>query len=137
MEISSPPPTGKGPAERFTGDVWVDLVPAGSAPSRVQAAMVRFSPGAHTFWHRHAMGQTIHVMAGTALVGTRDGRIFEARPGDTVNCPGGEDHWHGAASDTFMQHLVVSDTGDGSVPSVDWLEAVTDAQYNGPRTRHE
>lgn len=135
MEFSTPQPTGKGPAESFTGDVWFDVIHAGSTPSRIRANMVRFSPGAHTFWHRHVMGQTLHVTAGIALVGTRDGRILEAHPGDTVVCPAGEDHWHGAGPDRFMEHLALWEGSSETVPETVWLEAVTPEQYRGPRTR--
>lgn len=134
MEFSTPQPTGKGPAEWFTGNVWFDVIHAGSAPSRMRANMVCFSPGAHTFWHRHVMGQTLHITAGTALVGTRDGRIFEAHPGDTVACPAGEDHWHGAAPEHFMEHLALWEGAGESVPETIWLEALTLEQYQGPRT---
>jgi len=33
MEIFTQPPTTKGPAETFTGDVWVDLIHAGPEPA--------------------------------------------------------------------------------------------------------
>ena len=45
--------TTKGPAEWFTGDVYIDPVAAPAAPSRVQASLVHFMPGARTAWHRH------------------------------------------------------------------------------------
>jgi hypothetical protein len=32
MEISRKPPTGKGPAEMFTGDVWIDPITRGLPP---------------------------------------------------------------------------------------------------------
>ncbi|HWH99754.1 MAG TPA: hypothetical protein VNT27_05440 [Propionibacteriaceae bacterium] len=43
--------TGKGPAEWFTGDVYIDSVAAPAAPSRVLASLVHFMPGARTAWH--------------------------------------------------------------------------------------
>lgn len=36
-------------------------------------ALVRFTSGARINWHRHAVGQTLHVTEGVGLVGTRDG----------------------------------------------------------------
>ena len=50
-------PTVKGPASWFTGDVWFDAYYAGTEPSRARLNLVRFAPGAHTAWHRHAVGQ--------------------------------------------------------------------------------
>lgn len=68
-------------------------------------------------------------MSGVALIGTRDGVIIEAHPGDTIGCPPGEEHWHGATPDHFMEHIALWE-GD----EVDWLEHVTDADYGRPRT---
>ncbi|MFJ5234102.1 cupin domain-containing protein [Kitasatospora sp. NPDC088391] len=136
MEFVTPRPTAKGPAEWFTGDVRWDVLAAGAAPSRLRFNLVRFAPGARTHWHAHAVGQTLHVVSGTALIGTRDGTVFEAQPGDTVSCPPGEEHWHGATADRFMAHHALWEaTGDGT-PETTWAEPVTDAQYAEPaRTR--
>ena len=49
-------PTVKGPAEWFTGDVWFNVYYAGEEPSRSRLNLVRFAPGGHTAWHRHAVG---------------------------------------------------------------------------------
>lgn len=135
MEFVDPTPTGTGPAEWFTGDVWFDVIHAGAEPSRVRMNLVRFAPGARTFWHHHVLGQTLHVVSGVALVGTRDGVVFEAHPGDTVTCPPGEEHWHGATADRFMEHFAIWE-GDGTgAPETTWLDEVTDDQYTAPRTR--
>ncbi len=32
-----------------------------------------------------ALGQTLHIVSGIALIGTRDGTVFEARTGETRN----------------------------------------------------
>lgn len=135
MEFIASVPTGKGPAEQFTGDVWYDVIYAGKEPSRTRTNMVRFSPGARTFWHHHVLGQTLHIVNGVALVGTRDGVVFEAHPGETVTCSAGEEHWHGATDDRFMEHLAIWE-GDGEgTPETTWLEEVTDEQYRSARTR--
>ncbi|GAA1373666.1 (R)-mandelonitrile lyase [Streptomyces beijiangensis] len=134
MELVKKQPTVKAPADWFTGDVWFDVIHAGQEPSRMRANMVRFSPGAHTNWHSHAVGQTLHVVAGVALIGTRDGTVLEAHPGQTVTCPPGEEHWHGATPEFFMEHLALWEgLGDGT-PETAWLEPVAEDQYNGPRT---
>ena len=90
--------------------------------SRAAAVTVRFTPGAHTAWHRHANGQTLHVTDGRGLVQARGGEVIEIRPGDTIYTPPGEWHWHGAAPDHFMAHLAMweglADGQDG--PETDW-----------------
>ncbi|KIE24971.1 cupin [Streptomyces sp. MUSC 125] len=136
MEFLSRQSTSKAPAEWFTGDVWWDVIHPGDAPSRMRAVLVRFTPGARTAWQHHALGQTLHVVSGVALVGTRDGTVFEAHPGQTVSCPPGEEHWHGAAPDHFMEHLALWEGSDDGTPETSWAEHVTDEQYAaGPRTR--
>ncbi len=45
----------KGPADWFTGDVYIDMIPSGSAPSRLGAANVHFTPAARTVWHTHPL----------------------------------------------------------------------------------
>src|SRR4051812_17318611 len=97
MELKHVTATVKTPATAFTGDVYMTPIHTGTGPSWMTVALVRFPPGARTNWHRHAVGQTLHVTEGVGLVGTRDGAVVRARAGDTVVCPPGEDHWHGAA----------------------------------------
>lgn len=135
MEFITPQPTTKAPAEYFTGDVWFDVIYTGQEPSRMRANMVRFSPGARTYWHHHAVGQTLRVVSGVALIGTRDGTIFEAHPGETVTCPPHEKHWHGASPERFMAHLAMWEAPADDRPETTWMEEVTDEQYHGPRAR--
>jgi hypothetical protein len=59
MELDPVTPTAKAPAERFTGDVYVNQVHPPHEPSRLIAGYVRFTPGARTNWHSHALGQTL------------------------------------------------------------------------------
>ncbi|MDE5615082.1 MAG: cupin domain-containing protein, partial [Treponemataceae bacterium] len=48
-------------------------------------------------------------------------------PGDCVNIPAGVKHWHGAAADSWFQHLAVEVPGEGT--RNEWLEPVTDDVY--------
>lgn len=130
MEIIPKPPTTKGPAAMFTGDVYVDSIAAPKEPKqRMVAARVRFTPGARTAWHSHVLGQTLHIAEGVALLGTRDGRVIRATPGQSIYTPPGEEHWHGATPDDFMEHLALLDNADDPSTTTDWLEHVTDADY--------
>lgn len=74
MELVEKTPTAKAPTDRFTGDVWVDGIAEGRPPSRLKAAAVHFAPCARTAWHRHLVGQTLHVTAGIGLVQSRAAR---------------------------------------------------------------
>ena len=120
-------PSGRGPAEWFTGTVRIDPLFSPPAPARVAGALVTFEPGARTAWHTHPLGQTLVVTAGLGLVQREGGPVEEIRPGDVVWFPPGEKHWHGAAPATAMSHVAIQEKLDGT--AVDWLEQVTDAQY--------
>jgi quercetin dioxygenase-like cupin family protein len=131
VEFQPKPPTAKGPAEWFTGDVWIDSIVRGEEPSRVRVSAVRFTPAARTAWHSHAIGQTLYVTEGRGLVQSRGGDIAEIRPGDVIYTPADEWHWHGAAPDHFMTHLSITEAvaPAGERPEADWGERVTDEEY--------
>lgn len=131
MEVKPRQPTAKGPAETFTGDVWLDQIARGAEPSRIRANLVRFSPGARTAWHSHAVGQTLYVTDGVGLIQARGGPVTQIRAGDVVYAPPGEEHWHGATPDGFMAHLSLTEGTAGAGPEVDWKDHVTDAEYQG------
>lgn len=121
----------KGPAEYFTGDVQVDMLFPPNETADFSGAYVTFQPGARTNWHWHPAGQHMIVTDGVALTGTRDGKVIEFKKGETVWCPAGIDHWHGATPGAPMTHLVISGVKDGK--AVVWKEKVTDEQYNAKR----
>ncbi|MFF3784363.1 cupin domain-containing protein [Streptomyces sp. NPDC001933] len=121
-------PTVKTPADRFTGDVYLSLIEAPTEPARLAIGLVRFTPGARTNWHSHANGQTLYITDGIGLVGTRDGYVVRVSAGQTVKCPAGEEHWHGATDSTLMTHIATV-VGDGKGDGTTWLEPVTDEQF--------
>jgi quercetin dioxygenase-like cupin family protein len=133
MEIVKREPTARGPADRFTGDVWLDVIARGEGPSRIRVNTVRFTPGARNAWHRHAVGQTLHVTEGVGRVQARGGEILEIRAGDTIHTPPGEWHWHGAAPDHFMTHLAMWEAPAGAEPETEWGDKVSDEEYGGGR----
>jgi quercetin dioxygenase-like cupin family protein len=122
-------PSGKGPAEYFTGTVRVDPLFKTEAPARVSGASVTFEPGARTAWHTHPLGQTLVITSGFGQVQRWAGPIEQIHPGDVVWFPPGEKHWHGASPTTFLTHLAIQEQLDGK--AVHWLEQVTDEQYAG------
>ena len=130
MEIQPRAPTLKAPPEKFTGDAWLDVIVKGDEPSRIRVSVVRFSPGARNAWHAHAVGQTVHVTEGLGLMQARGGAVMEVRPGDTIQTPPGEWHWHGAAPDRFMTHLAMWEAPPQG-GETEWGDQVTDADYLG------
>jgi quercetin dioxygenase-like cupin family protein len=132
MEILSKPPTSKADPAHFTGQAWFDLIVRGAPPSRVRSSIVRFAPGARNAWHRHAVGQTLHVLEGRGLAQARGDEILEIRPGDTIVTPPGQWHWHGATPEHFLTHFTVYEAADDGEETT-WGDQVTDAEYAGPR----
>jgi quercetin dioxygenase-like cupin family protein len=128
-------PSSQGPAEYFTGHVRIDPLFASSEPAHAQGGSVTFDPGARSAWHTHPLGQTLIVTAGCGLVQCSGKPARVIRPGDVVQCPPGEKHWHGATATTGMTHIAIQEALDGKV--VDWLEKVTDAEYQSANDQGE
>lgn len=120
-------PSGKGPADWFTGAVRIDPLFPATGAARAAGNTVTFEPGARTAWHTHPLGQTLIVTAGMGLVQRWGGPPETIRPGDVVWFEPGEKHWHGAAPGTAMTHIAIQEALDGK--AVDWMEHVTDSQY--------
>ena len=76
--IRSGADTQKGPADWFTGDVYIDQVAVPAGSSTFAALLVHFAPGARTAWHTHPHGQTIFVTEGVGLC-QREGDPIEVR----------------------------------------------------------
>lgn len=121
--------SNKGPADWFTGTVRIDPLFQANAPARAIGASVTFEPGARTAWHPHPLGQTLIVMAGCGRAQREGGPIEEIRPGDVVWFAPGEKHWHCAAPTTAINHIAIQESLDGK--PVDWMEKVSDEQYQG------
>jgi quercetin dioxygenase-like cupin family protein len=120
-------PSGKGPADWFTGTVRIDPLFTAPDPARARGARVTFEPGARTAWHTHPLGQTLIVTAGVGRVAREGGPVEEIRPGDVVWFAPSEKHWHGASPTVAMTHIAIQEALDGKV--VDWMDHVSDAQY--------
>ncbi len=119
----------KGPSDWFTGTVRIDPLFPVTEPARAAGNAVTFEPGARTAWHTHPLGQILIVTAGCGRVQREGGPIEVIHSGDVVWFEPGEKHWHGAAPTTAMTHIAIQESLNGT--AVDWLEPVSDAQYQG------
>jgi 4-carboxymuconolactone decarboxylase len=126
-------PSGRGSAQYFTGSARIDPLFEAKDPSRTSGASVTFEPGARTAWHTHPLGQTLIVTSGTGRVQSWGGPLQEIRVGDVVCIPPGRKHWHGASPTTAMTHTAILEHVGGK--NVDWMEPVSDDQYNAPVAR--
>ena len=125
MQFQPAQPTTKGPAELFTGDVHFDVIARGEAPSRLRVNLVRFAPGARTAWHRHSLGQTLHVTDGIGLVQAAWRRAARDATGrHRVHAPGGVALARGHPPIPSMCHLAMWEDDDAT-----WGDHVTDEEY--------
>ena len=114
-------------AEHFNGQSYLDML----STEQVVIGTVTFEPGCRNDWHIHHAdqggGQILLVTAGRGYYQAWGQEARPLRPGDVVHIPAGVKHWHGAAPDSWFQHLAVE------VPAVngrtEWLEPVSGGDY--------
>ncbi len=109
-------------AQYFTGNSYL-------APMEGGVANVTFEPGCRNNWHiHHKQVQVLICVAGRGWYQEWGKPTVQLVPGTIVEIPEGVKHWHGAAADSWMQHLTFhKDVLDGA--SNQWLEPVSDEQY--------
>ena len=92
---------------------------------------VTFEPGCRNHWHIHHAkeggGQILIAVAGRGWYQEWGKPAQELKPGDVVNIPANVKHWHGAAKDSWFQHLAVEVSGEET--SNEWCEAVSPEEY--------
>ena len=138
MEIPkkvSPFPVGDKLPEQFSkyfiGQAW--LAPL-TDDKRLNAPVsnVTFSPGCRNNWHIHHAqkggGQMLICVYGRGWVQLEGEPAHELKAGEVFNIPPNVKHWHGAAKDSWFQHLSLEVPGEGT--SNEWLEPVTDEVYD-------
>lgn len=101
-------PSRSGDEGTFSGQAMLDPVLDDGAAAKVRVNSVLFEPGGRTYWHSHADGQVLIVASGRGMVENRDGDRHALQAGDVVWAPPGEQHWHGAAPDSFLTHTAIS-----------------------------
>ncbi len=115
-------------AKYFTGQSYLAPI----STSQVGIFNVTFEPKCRNNWHIHHAdkggGQILICVAGKGYYQEWGKDAVQMNPGDCVNIPVGVKHWHGAAPDSWFSHLAVEVPGENT--SNEWLEAVSDTQYN-------
>jgi len=92
----------------------------------LSAARRSFEKGARSAWHTHDKGQLLLVEDGRMRTQKRGGPIKELGKGESDYTGPNVEHWHGA---TPTEALVQINVGFGG--ATNWLNKVTDAEYNG------
>ena len=118
----------QAPPDNFTGSARVDMLFDSLLSSAASGGSVTFEPGARTAWHSHPGGQTLIVTVGTGRVQRWGDAVEAIRAGDVVRIPAGQKHWHGAAPQTSMTHIAITEPRGGT--AVQWMEQVSEEQYN-------
>ena len=113
-------------AQYFTGQSYLNPLPGGYAN-------VTFEPGCRNNWHvHHGAVQVLICVSGRGWYQELGKPAVPLTPGTIIEVPEGVKHWHGAAADSWMQHLALhKDVQEGS--SNEWLEPVSDEQYSQVR----
>lgn len=116
-------------ARYFTGQSYLNML----STEQVAIGNVTFEPGCRNNWHIHHAGQgggqMLLVTAGRGWYQEWGKKAKELHPGDVVHIPAGVKHWHGAAADSWFQHLAVEVPGENT--RNEWCEAVSEEEYKG------
>ena len=123
-------PSTAAPEEYFTGKAQVTRLVQGEEPSNLTCGYVLFEAGARSNWHTHPKGQLLIVKEGVGLVQEWGKPLRQIKAGDVVWTPPGVKHWHGASPKSQMGHTAITETLNGK--AVEWMERVTDQEYNKP-----
>lgn len=115
-------------AKYFIGQSYLAPV----STNQVKMFNVTFEPKCRNNWHIHHAksggGQMLIAIGGRGYYQEWGKEPVEMNPGDVINIPANVKHWHGAAPDSWFSHIAVE--VDGVETSNEWLEPVTDAEYN-------
>ena len=110
-------------AQYFTGQSFLHSHYGG-------VANVTFEPRCRNNWHvHHGAVQVLICVSGKGWYQEWNKPAVALTPGTVIAIPEGVKHWHGAAADSWMQHLAIH-TQEQPGATNEWLEPVSDTQYN-------
>ena len=134
----SPIPVGEpntAYAKYFIGNSYLHKLTLDQVP----AFGVTFEPGCRNNWHIHHAktggGQMLVVTAGEGFYQEWGKPARRLNKGDTVNIPANVKHWHGAAPNSWFQHIALE--VPGTEQSNEWCEPVDDTAYADATTRNQ
>jgi quercetin dioxygenase-like cupin family protein len=114
----------------FIGNSYLN--PLVDKTSPIFLANVTFEPGCRNNWHIHHAkeggGQILICTAGYGWYQEEGKDAVSLEPGKVIVIPANVKHWHGAKKNSWFSHISIE------VPGIDtsneWLEAVTDEEYD-------
>ena len=112
-------------AKYFTGECYLNML----TTERVPVGLVTFAPKTINAFHVHHKGGQILLVTGGRGWYQEEGKpARELKAGDVVNIPPEVKHWHGAAKDSWFQHIAVEVPAECA--SNEWLEFLPEEEYN-------
>jgi len=121
----------QGAAEYFTGKAYNFGLVASDSTYNMLVGNVYFEAGARSNWHSHPSGQVLIITEGVGYHQIEGQAIQIMKKGEVVKCPPNVRHWHGASPDSDLHQLYIIPNTENGI--VNWMEAVTDAQYFNQR----
>jgi len=117
-------------AKYFIGDSFLN--PLTDPKCGLFLANVTFEPGCRNNWHIHKAtkggGQILICIAGEGWYQEEGKKPVSLSKGMVITIPANVKHWHGAKKDSWFSHIALEIPGENT--SNDWLEPVSDAEYN-------
>ena len=113
----------QAPATHFSGNAHFSRLPTMPSNGDIAPATVTFAPNTVTNWHIHPHGQYLIVIEGEGRTQEWGKPIQQIYKGDTIWCPPGIKHWHGASEHSAMTHIALSPVSKDN-QQVTWLEKV-------------
>lgn len=112
-------------AQYFVGQSYLNSL-VSDPEVNVGVGTVTFEPGCRNNWHIHHDGFQILLVIGGEGWYQEDGKPAQAlKPGDVIVTHDGVKHWHGAAKDSWFEHIAIT------AGKPEWLEAVSEDLYEG------
>ncbi|NRF95344.1 cupin domain-containing protein [Paenibacillus frigoriresistens] len=112
----------------FIGAAWLKMLVSNDSTLNCPIGNVTFEPGARNNWHKHAGGQILLITGGKGYYQEKGKPVQELHEGDVVKILPDVKHWHGATPDSWFSHIAIST--NVQMGDTDWLEPVTDEEYN-------
>lgn len=129
FQASTPWPIGaenSAYAKYFVGQSYLAPISA----DKCGPSNVTFEPRCRNNWHiHHGATQVLICVAGRGWYQEWGKEPVEMTPGTVIAVPAEVKHWHGAAADSWFQHLTYHANVQPN-SSNEWLEPVDDATYN-------
>jgi len=127
MKNSIFPKGEKVPADHFTGTAWLNMLVVQDETRSYSIGNVVFEPGCRNNWHKHPAGQILLITDGKGYYQEKGKPARILTKGEVVAIPSSVEHWHGAAKDSSLTHIVI--TNNSTEGPVIWLAPVTDEEY--------